>query len=283
MKAGLRLAFSITIVTSILFLPVLRLGETAFQIPYISLDPVSGPEYTIVTVTAEDFDPSAYASIYWDGTDLGAGFSLNENGNGSGIFKVPSGASAGYHTVYVCTACGKAGSEKYAIQSFEVTTTSKPTETPTYPPKPIIPSDTPTYPPKPIIPSYTPTYPPKPGGPTDTPTEKPFVPSHTPTERPFVPSHTPTVTATATAGAIGIIPYIPYVPQSIPYMPRIGDHICTSLGLGSDAIRIGFDDTGSGTNLGNQYSSQGVQFMSGTALVSVPPMGSHSPGNAVRS
>ena len=109
MKTGLRLAFSMAIFTSILFVPLLGLGQTTYQSPAISLDPVSGPAGAGVTVWATGFGPDDYATIYWDmypDNNVGS-FNTIKDGSGNGSFYVPSNAIAGTHTVIVITALGK--------------------------------------------------------------------------------------------------------------------------------------------------------------------------------
>lgn len=68
--------------------------------PTLNLTPSSGTVGTLVSVSGSGYNSNASCHIKWDGSQI-ATASTDASGNLSGSFTVPSGASAGAHTVMI--------------------------------------------------------------------------------------------------------------------------------------------------------------------------------------
>jgi|GEM_PF-2274969 len=107
------------------------------------------------------------------------------------------------------------------------------------------------------------------------------------------PTRTRTPRATATPTRLPVSPTAPIVLGDFDFDPLINPATdpgflrplgyCSSIDFGTGARVIDFEGQAVGTALVNQYSSQGVRFGPGTAIVGRPPMTTHSPSQAVHS
>lgn len=87
--------------------------------PTLNLSPSSGPAGTPVSVSGSGYNSNASCHIKWDGNNIATG-TTDASGNLSGSFTVPSGASAGAHTVMIA-GCASGGTS--TTFNFTVTIT----------------------------------------------------------------------------------------------------------------------------------------------------------------
>jgi hypothetical protein len=142
-----RVVFSLIIL--IILLPTSdKVGAQPLFDLSVSIDPSSGPSGTSVTMSGSGWTGNTSGhEIHWDsktGSILGT-FSTNPNGAFTTTFKIPSGASPGQHTLWVCDRCHSVILLMPTIwKSINFTVIAPATPTPTRVPPTPTPTDVPT-------------------------------------------------------------------------------------------------------------------------------------------
>lgn len=278
----------------------------------ISLAPGSGAPGTSVSVNVDGFKVGGTAQILWDGGSIGK-MEIQKDGTGEGDFDVPANSTPGKHSVIVCIDCSAKG-EKAAAQ-FDVTGPAVP-PTATLAPLPTVgPTTAVIAPPsiknfsaddkaldagkcttlhwsvlnaasilldktqvkalgdQQVCPAQTTTYILTVNGFKSA--KPPSVSSQITIDVNALPTPTPT------PSPFGVIDLSDLPP--ISFFPAVNTGVCTSLNLGTGATVINFDDRGGLEMLTNEYASQGVRFIPGTAYADRPRVATRSGAVAVRS